>query len=138
MEKIDFLIVDDSKAATFFNQTCIKRDFANTVIETAENGEEALKLLKSGIIPSVVLLDINMPVMDGWEFIEEFKKFDVNYKNEVNIVLTSEMRLSDREKDYVKNTPEIKKHFGKMLSKDDINSLVTDFIIGSQKLCVNL
>ncbi|WP_010180140.1 response regulator [Aquimarina agarilytica] len=138
MKKVDFLIVDDSKAATFFNQTCIKRVFEEVVIETAQSGEKALKLLKSEIMPAVILLDLNMPVMDGWEFIEEFKKFDVNYRNEVNIVLNSEMRLSDKEKDFVKNTPEIKQHFGKMLSKDDINSLVANFITGSQKLCVNL
>ncbi len=137
MKKVDFLIVDDSKAAIFFNKTYIKRCFADAIIEEAENGEEALKLLNTEIMPSVILLDLNMPIMDGWEFIEEFKKFDVNYRKEVNIVLTSEMRLGEREKEFISNTPEIKRHFGKMLSKDDVNSLVVDFIVGSQKLCVN-
>jgi CheY-like chemotaxis protein len=37
----------------------------------AENGHEALELLQGGLRPAVILLDLMMPVMDGWEFREQ-------------------------------------------------------------------
>lgn len=39
----------------------------------AENGEEALKLLQEKQQPCLILLDLMMPVMDGWEFLETLK-----------------------------------------------------------------
>lgn len=38
---------------------------------TARNGEEALELLRSGVLPELMLLDMMMPVMNGWEFLDE-------------------------------------------------------------------
>jgi len=43
-------------------------------VETARNGEEALALLLSGKRPGLVLLDLMMPVMNGWRFLDEIAK----------------------------------------------------------------
>lgn len=43
-------------------------------IETARHGEEALQRLRVGQRPAVVLLDLMMPVMNGWQFLEEVAK----------------------------------------------------------------
>jgi CheY-like chemotaxis protein len=43
-------------------------------VATAAHGKEALALLAEGTRPSVVLLDLMMPVMNGWEFLKAFKK----------------------------------------------------------------
>ena len=43
-------------------------------VATAAHGKEALALLAGGTKPSVVLLDLMMPVMNGWEFLKAFKK----------------------------------------------------------------
>lgn len=43
-------------------------------VSTAAHGKEALALLADGDKPSVVLLDLMMPVMNGWEFLKAFKK----------------------------------------------------------------
>lgn len=45
-------------------------------VNTAAHGKEALALLAEGNRPSVVLLDLMMPVMNGWEFLKAFKKDD--------------------------------------------------------------
>lgn len=37
-------------------------------VETAENGADALQRLRGGLEPSLIILDLSMPVMDGWEF----------------------------------------------------------------------
>jgi CheY-like chemotaxis protein len=38
-------------------------------VETAKNGEEALALIRTGRLPALILLDLVMPVMNGWEFL---------------------------------------------------------------------
>jgi CheY-like chemotaxis protein len=43
-------------------------------VDTATNGEEALERLRTGVRPGVVLLDLMMPVMNGWEFLEAIAK----------------------------------------------------------------
>jgi CheY-like chemotaxis protein len=44
-------------------------------VETARNGAEALEQLRTGMRPSLVLLDLMMPVMSGWEFLDEVARF---------------------------------------------------------------
>ena len=41
---------------------------------TAENGQDALNVLKQSTKPNLILLDMKMPVMNGWEFAENFRK----------------------------------------------------------------
>src|SRR5262245_44100530 len=43
-------------------------------VETAENGEKALAHLRTGLRPALVLLDLMMPVMNGWKFLDEVAK----------------------------------------------------------------
>src|SRR5215212_857675 len=43
-------------------------------VETARNGVEALERLRTGMRPSLVLLDLMMPVMSGWEFLDEIAR----------------------------------------------------------------
>ena len=45
-------------------------------VSTAAHGKEALAILADGTRPTVVLLDLMMPVMNGWEFLKAFKKDD--------------------------------------------------------------
>lgn len=42
-------------------------------VQSAANGQEALELLRSGFEPSLILLDMLMPVLDGWRFLREFQ-----------------------------------------------------------------
>ena len=57
-------------------------------VETARNGEEALALLRTGRRPSLVLLDLMMPVMNGWEFLNEIAK-DPPFRQIPIVVLTA-------------------------------------------------
>ena len=43
-------------------------------VESAENGQTALRILKAGLRPCLILLDLMMPVMDGWTFRKELTK----------------------------------------------------------------
>lgn len=71
-----FLIDDDEDDQLLFDDA-LKRIDAGLKLFTAENGIEALKLLEPPqIFPDIIFLDLNMPVMNGFEFLGEFKKFE--------------------------------------------------------------
>lgn len=66
------LIVDDSALMRKVLSDIIKKDGMFQVIDTADNGVEALKILESGEVYDILLLDIHMPLMGGIELLEHF------------------------------------------------------------------
>jgi len=93
MKKIkSILLVDDDSINNFINEKLIKRLDIAEEVKVVLNGEEALNLL-NGIIdsgkkcPELILLDINMPVMDGFEFLEAYKSLDFPDKDSIVIVM---------------------------------------------------
>jgi putative two-component system response regulator len=88
------LIVDDEPINIKILMEALQGECA---IVTATNGEKALKIANSDVIPDIILLDIMMPVMDGFEVIENLKKND-NTKNIPVMFLTSMSQNEDEEK----------------------------------------
>lgn len=99
------LCVDDDPITLMLCKKVItKHSFSNTII-TAKNGEEALEYFNSIInkeenkLPDLIFLDLNMPVMDGWEFLD---LFSTNKYSEVNstkiVVLSSTIDPEDLQK----------------------------------------
>ncbi|MCL2210419.1 MAG: response regulator [Treponema sp.] len=64
------LLVDDSEVHLVIAENILKEKF-NVI--TAKSGKEALTLLSKGLVPQVILLDILMPEMDGWETYNKIK-----------------------------------------------------------------
>lgn len=95
------LIVDDNDVDTFLHKKVLERIKRVRKIHSASNGKEAITLLKeyfeqSRSLPDIILLDLNMPVMDGFTFIETFKTLELPEKEKVTIViLTSSSSLGD-------------------------------------------
>jgi len=83
------LIVDDDP--NLLEVTSFVIESEGMAVETAKNGEEALALLRAGKRPGVVLLDLMMPVMNGWEFLDEVAK-DPSLKVIPVVVLTAAER----------------------------------------------
>jgi len=65
------LIVDDSTTILMSLQNNL--EIAGYIVETAKNGQEGLDKLKNGFKPNLIITDINMPIMDGLEFIKHAK-----------------------------------------------------------------
>ncbi len=70
------MLVDDNKIDNLFHARVIRKcdDTANVIIKNS--AEEALEYLKGtdGVFPHIIFLDINMPGMSGWDFIEKFRE----------------------------------------------------------------
>lgn len=64
------LIVEDDEAILSIVKEMLEDE--GYLIQTASNGHEALKVLQKEGIPGLILLDMKMPVMDGWHFAAEF------------------------------------------------------------------
>ncbi len=74
MQKIKISLADDHVILRDGLEALLNKFEECEVIATASNGEEILDQLKKGIVPDVLILDINMPVMDGYQTAEYIKK----------------------------------------------------------------
>lgn len=68
MKKI--LAIDDEKSIRFIIENTFNKDFE---IKTMSNGKEALYWMQSGNLPDLIICDIEMPVMDGFDFIKNVR-----------------------------------------------------------------
>ncbi|MEW7277088.1 response regulator [Aquimarina sp. 2201CG1-2-11] len=122
-----FLLVDDSEATNFFNKMMIQKTGYADEILIAKNGEEALDYIKSGIFPSVIFLDINMPVMNGWEFLTAYQKLSSEFKKS-KIVLMIGAELINGDKKMAEEMPDIITHSPKHLTKELITKVVEEYL----------
>lgn len=89
------LLVDDDPIQNMLTSKLIETASPSTEYRVFQNGEEALSAINEGLTPTKILLDINMPIMDGWEFLDAYK----GHINKAQIfILTS----SNAEEDHAK------------------------------------
>ena len=128
------MLVDDDEPTNFLNKLIIREaGFVNCICVMSSAGT-ALRYFKKRedmpdkgkfIIPDIILLDINMPGINGWEFIEAFKMMDEDIRSKTKIiVLTSSMNPEDIDKS--KSIREISAYMTKPLTESMINSIVKD------------
>ena len=91
------LLVDDNDADNEYHQIVIERMSITESIRVVENGEEALAFLtkESEPVPELIFLDINMPRMNGWEFLEEYKKLGLGKQQIIILMLTTSANPAD-------------------------------------------
>ena len=112
------LIVDDEPLAHQLLENYIGKLSFLEKIGNAYNAVEALSIIRSQN-PDLVFLDINMPDVDGWAFLEKFKKINELIKFEVKIfILSSSINPEDVEK--AKNNNFVTNYFAKPLMMDGI------------------
>jgi CheY-like chemotaxis protein len=95
IEKV--LLIEDDRITNYVNEKIIlKMDVAKEIVATL-NGREALTYLKeTDVFPALIILDISMPVIDGYTFLEQFKKLKFHKKKTSIVILTSSEVLDDK------------------------------------------
>lgn len=95
MLDIILCIDDDPITLMLCKKVITKAGFSNEII-TAKNGEDALEYFDSIIekkdnskLPQLIFLDLNMPVMDGWEFLDNFNSEKYSEVNSTKIIVLS-------------------------------------------------
>ena len=123
------MLVDDSKDDNFIHQRVLVKSelVANENIFIKENGEEAYDFLVDtqntekyqGIFPpQLILLDISMPCMDGFEFLEEYQKVKEQFDLVVIVMLTTSINSQDKER--AKKFSQVVGYVEKPLTKEKI------------------
>lgn len=124
---INVLVVDDDSTFLFIFRKKLEKDSSFKILKEAKQGEDALHWLKEsldnhGELPGVIVLDINMPVMDGWQFLDEYVEFcKVNGLNIPVCMLSSTINQLDFDK--AKLYKPVKHFFTKPFSEQDMEQI---------------
>jgi CheY-like chemotaxis protein len=126
------MLIDDNEIDNLINQKMVEAAGLSKYIYTHTGAKSAIEFLKNieqleteiveSVLPDVIFLDIDMPLMDGFQFLEEFNKLKSSTKDKCRIVmLTSSINPQDVSKS--KKYEAVKKYLNKPLSQDSLKDL---------------
>lgn len=129
--KIDLLVIDDDDINIFIISKIVEKTGQNVQISAKHNGQIAIDYIKKLVaddrtMPQLVLVDINMPILNGWEFIEAYEGLNLPCKSNM-YMLSSSVYENDIEK--AKSYQSIKGFISKPLSIDRLNELLAEVAI---------
>ena len=124
------LLVDDDDATNFIHRCVIESTgFVDDVV-VVEDGREAIEYLQKNKeqnepLPNIIFLDLNMPLMDGWEVIDKLKELNITQKDGTFVcILTTSENPEDVEK--AKNIELVDEYLTKLLDKDKFTNIVLE------------
>lgn len=124
MRKIDLTyIIDDDKIFVFVLKKYLEKNENFNQVFDFKNAEEVLNLLsdENEQLPDIILLDINMPVIDGWQFLEQIEQLP--NKEKLNVfIMSSSIDANDIEKSRSFST--VKDFISKPINNDKLNKLI--------------
>jgi CheY-like chemotaxis protein len=124
---IHILLVDDDEVTNFLSREMLRIFLHDPIIDEVLNGQDALSYLKDKVanqesLPHLILLDINMPIMDGWEFLKEFEQLTWPGLEAISVVMfTSSVYHEDIDK--ARSFTIVREIFSKPLDEEKIRAI---------------
>lgn len=127
--KIKLLVIDDDDINIFIISKIVEKTGYNVEMSAKHNGQLALDYIKELVLskqslPQLVLVDINMPILNGWEFIEAYEKLSLPQTSNI-YMLSSSVYENDIEK--AKGYSSVKGFISKPLSIERLKELLSAF-----------
>lgn len=100
----NIILVDDDEIMVYLTKRLVAKTNLVNLSQVFGNGKDIIDYLKENfnnpdLLPEIILLDLFMPVMDGWEFLEEYSQIKPMLTKEITIyVITSSVSASDFDK----------------------------------------
>lgn len=122
------ILLDDNDATNYIHKRYIKESERTKNCIAFQNGSTLLDYFNSeqAIIPDLLFVDINMPEMDVWEFLNEFEKIKNKRLSDIIIILLSTV-LSPADEELAKNSSLISAIHIKPLSVEVINNIISSY-----------
>ena len=117
--QIKILLIDDDSINNFLNEKLLKINYHELAIEICVNAKTALEKLHGDYHPDLILLDLNMPGINGWMFLDEFR----NYKKKIPVIILSSS-IDPRDRLKSKQYSEVIDFIEKPLNTIKINKLL--------------
>lgn len=125
------MLIDDNGIDNLINQKMIEAAFICENIYTHTGAKSAIEFLLNlekmsnsinDFFPELIFLDIDMPLMDGFQFLDEFEKLANETKEKIKIVmLTSSINPQDMSR--AKKYPSVKSYINKPLTQENLKKL---------------
>jgi len=121
-----FCVDDDPITLMLYKMVISKATLAETII-TAKNGQEALDyyddLAEGETSPELMFLDLNMPIMGGWEFLDNFTQEKYNRFNHTTKIIVLSSTIDPKDIEMVKKYPIIMDFISKPITKEMLEEL---------------
>lgn len=124
----NLVIIDDDDVFVFLTKKTIEQTNLVEHIKVFSNGRDAINFLKENadntdLRPEVILLDLAMPIMDGWLFLEEFTKLKIEMGKKITIyIVTSSISPHDIER--AKSISAVGGYKIKPITKSDLIAMI--------------
>lgn len=128
-EKLDFvLLIDDDELVNILNTILLRKSGITDNVMAVNSGDKALETLaqyeRENKWPSLIFVDINMPGISGWEFIEKFRDHFLPFKHQCTIcMLSSSLDPHDQQK--AEQSDLVDFYLSKPLTIESVQALVT-------------
>jgi len=126
-KKNHFIIIDDSKLDCFIAEKIIKNTGKCESVTAFQDARNALEFIKTHHadehVPTIILVDIQMPLMTGFEFVEEFEKLPMTITCNYTLYVISSS-INDNDLNKVHNYASVKQFLNKPLNSNNLAILL--------------
>ncbi|MBS1744623.1 MAG: response regulator [Bacteroidetes bacterium] len=126
---MNVLLIDDDAIYQFVSKKTLEATGNASNIQICSNGEEAIHYLESNLhntaeLPDVIFLDVNMPVMNGWEFLEAYQALKPNFPKDIHVFLVTSS-MNDEDKEFSRRFNCVQDYIVKPLNREKISELLS-------------